>query len=120
MRGWFSSQGREPVRWRTDLLLLSGIDGGSGAMAHRFDPRFARRVGRAGWRERAARQGVSVRSAAGSPYVEDGGAGGSGGERGAPDRPEIGLDSGREADAERVSGDRVADADLGELGDRLA
>ncbi len=36
------------------------------------------------------------------------------------DRAQIGLDRGRKAEAERIGGDRVADADLGELGDRLA
>ena len=37
----------------------------------------------------------------------------------APERPQIGLDSGGKADAQGIGGDRVADADLGELRDRL-
>ena len=36
-----------------------------------------------------------------------------------PERPQVGLDRGGEADAQRVGGDRVADADLGELRDRV-
>ena len=36
-----------------------------------------------------------------------------------PERPQVGLDGGGKADAQGVGGDRVADADLGELRDRL-